>query len=231
MNWSPCCTRVRRVGVPPSLPVEELSLILGNDLVGGRVTTDPCVTDQPTNLNITKEVIIYPAYTVTQAMANKKVEKDDAVIFLITTACSDLIEESNLVAEEIQKEPEDLERRDPLVCISETLVATKSRTLRSQDNVGLSEHHTICLTNKNHQQRYSTLNGLQQNDPSLSAAMKHQVSEAEVAVTCVCYYTKDGIVMRKWSPLDMLASKEWRVVNQIVVPKEYQMEVLHLRSS
>ena len=54
------------------------------------------------------------------------------------------------------------------------------------------------------------------------------VSEPEAAMTHVCYYEKDGVLMRKWSPLDTSASEEWRVVSQIVVPAKYQMDVLHL---
>ena len=45
------------------------------------------------------------------------------------------------------------------------------------------------------------------------------MNEAGVAVTRACYYTKDEVMLRKWSPLDMLASDEWRVVNKKVVPR------------
>ena len=48
-------TGLVRVGVRPSLPVEGLSMILGNDLAGGRVTADPCVTMQPTISDGAKE--------------------------------------------------------------------------------------------------------------------------------------------------------------------------------
>ena len=93
-------------------------------------------------------------------------------------------------------------------------MATKPGAPRSQDNVDPSQQHGIPFktgtTNK------VTLIGLQQQDPSWSAAWKYQVSEAEVAMTHVCYYTKDGVMMSKWSPLDMPARDEWRVVNQIV---------------
>ena len=34
--------------------------------------------------------------------------------------------------------------------------------------------------------------------------------------------------MRKWRPLDASPSKGWRVVHQIVIPKQYRSEVLHL---
>ena len=74
----------------------------------------------------------------------------------------------------------------------------------------------------------SELMVLQKKDPSLSSVWEQLVSEAEAAVTCVCYYTKDGVLMRKWSPLDMPANDDWRVISQIVVSSEYRIEVLHL---
>ena len=74
----------------------------------------------------------------------------------------------------------------------------------------------------------SELMVLQKKDPSLSSVWEQLVSEAEAAVTRVCYYTKDGILIRKWSPQDMPPNNEWRVISQIVVPSEYRIEVLHL---
>ena len=57
-------TGVVRVGVCLSLPVEGLSLILGNDLAGGRVTADPCMIRQPTISDGTKEEIYIYIYTL-----------------------------------------------------------------------------------------------------------------------------------------------------------------------
>ena len=75
-----------RVGVRPSLPVEGLSLILGNDLASGRVTADPCMIRQPTISDETKEEMnIYPACAVTQAMVRKEAEKDDSFASHTTT--------------------------------------------------------------------------------------------------------------------------------------------------
>ena len=34
--------------------------------------------------------------------------------------------------------------------------------------------------------------------------------------------------MRRWRPLYASANEEWRVVHQVVVPKQYQSEILHL---
>ena len=74
----------------------------------------------------------------------------------------------------------------------------------------------------------SELMVLQKKDPSLSSVWEQLVSEAEAAVTRVCYYRKDRVLMRKWSPLDMPANDDWRVISQVVVPSEYRIEVLHL---
>ena len=74
----------------------------------------------------------------------------------------------------------------------------------------------------------SELMVLQKKDPSLSSVWEQLVSEAEAVVTYVYYYTKDGVLMRKWNPLDTPANDERRVISQIVVPSEYRMEVLHL---
>jgi hypothetical protein len=43
-----------------------------------------------------------------------------------------------------------------------------------------------------------------------------------------CYYLKDDIPMRKWTPHDALPSEEWRQVHQIVVPKIYRQEIMEL---
>ena len=37
-----------------------------------------------------------------------------------------------------------------------------------------------------------------------------------------------GILMRKWRPREVPANEEWQVVHQIVVPKKYRVEILHL---
>ena len=74
----------------------------------------------------------------------------------------------------------------------------------------------------------SSLISSQESDPTLAGVRERILSESEAAMTRVCYYKKDGMLMRKWSPLDMPASDEWRVVSQIVVPEKYRMDVLCL---
>ena len=68
------------VGTRPTLPIKGVSLLLGNDLAGGKVVADPKVTSKPITLVSTEkleEVIpgIFPSCAVTRAMAKKAQEE------------------------------------------------------------------------------------------------------------------------------------------------------------
>jgi len=62
------------VGARPSLPVQEISLLLGNNLAGSRVTPDLSVTNEP---ELTEDVDkldcvipgLFPACAITRAAA------------------------------------------------------------------------------------------------------------------------------------------------------------------
>ena len=58
----------------PTLPVEGVSLLLGNDLAGKKVMVNPCLSSLPCNSDHTKEIRqdipgLYPVCAVTRAMA------------------------------------------------------------------------------------------------------------------------------------------------------------------
>ena len=61
----------------PSFPVEGISLILGNDLAGGKVMVDPRVVEKPRD-DVKMEILaekfpgIFPASVVTCSMKAKK---------------------------------------------------------------------------------------------------------------------------------------------------------------
>ena len=65
------------VGIRPSLPVQGISLILGNDIAGEKVMVDPCVSPNPQLSTVPEEAEIqiagvYPSCAITRAMAQKK---------------------------------------------------------------------------------------------------------------------------------------------------------------
>ena len=47
-------------------------------------------------------------------------------------------------------------------------------------------------------------------------------------VLSVGYYFRNGVLMRKWRPVDVPADADWSVKHQIVLPKGFRTEVLSL---
>ena len=62
------------IGMRPSLPIEGISLILGNDLAGEKVMVDPRVVEIPRDDEKTEERLVgkFPASVVTRSMKAKK---------------------------------------------------------------------------------------------------------------------------------------------------------------
>ncbi|KAJ8048081.1 hypothetical protein HOLleu_00253 [Holothuria leucospilota] len=70
------------VGVRPTLPVKGVSLLLGNDLAGGKVVANAILTDKPCDYNNTEQLEkefpnLFPACAVTRAMSQKLVVDDN----------------------------------------------------------------------------------------------------------------------------------------------------------
>ena len=68
----------------------------------------------------------------------------------------------------------------------------------------------------------------QQTDPEISKLIFRGLPEDEISQVPMCYYIKNGILMRKWRPFDVPADDEWAVYHQIVVPKSYRHEILSI---
>ena len=68
----------------------------------------------------------------------------------------------------------------------------------------------------------------QQTDPEISKLIFRALPEDEILQVPMCYYIKNGILMRKWRPYDVSADDEWAVYHQIVVPKSYRHEILSI---
>ena len=190
------------VGVRPSLPVEGVSLLLGNDLAGGRVIADPKVTSKPVTLVSTEkleEVIpgIFPSCAVTRASAKKAQEE--------------------LVSNDSKSSEDDF------IDLSETF-------LDLYKDPGLKHPTDLCsyMDKKDMALSKSNLIVEQEKDPELSPLFGLSMSEDDIKNVPVGYFVKNGVLMRKWRPPSVPASEEWSIVYQIVVPKAYRSEVLKL---
>ena len=189
------------IGVRPSLPVEGISLILGNDLAGERVMVDPRVVEKPRNGEKTERLAekfpgIFPASVVTRSMKAKKEaikEQGKEEIGLSGTFLENIdsmFEERN--KEKAEKALRRNESRNEKENISEKQ-ESESKSVISRQNL-IEE---------------------QSNDKELLDLFKIALTPVKAEKVSVGYLMKDNILMRKWSshrvtigPL-LLLKKKW----------------------
>ncbi|XP_063963929.1 uncharacterized protein LOC135156194 [Lytechinus pictus] len=194
-----------KMAVRPSLPVADVSIILGNDLAGDKVVPCPVVSAIPCESSKTEQLVaefptVFPSCAVTRSMA-KKVESESK---------SSELDEVNL--------------GDSFFC---RLVDDECE---SNVNEGAGETQSTEEKNKCEPMPISKSKLLeeQQKDPQLVSMFERAISEEEALTVPVCYYTKSGVLMRKWRPIDVPADEVWKEVHQIVVPSTYRPEILSL---
>lgn len=68
----------------------------------------------------------------------------------------------------------------------------------------------------------------QHKDPDISCLFPRTVDESEVSSHPICYFVKNGVLMRKWRPPDISAEDEWAIKYQVVIPKAYRLEILSM---
>ena len=165
------------VGVLHSIPCEGISLLLGNDLAGGKVHPAPVVCDTP----LTE--IEHPK------MCN-----------VITRAASKRIEQSENV--------------DVLDGLQDTFLNNTDTDIVHIQNQSCSKKQLITD---------------QQYDETLTTSFYDDlVSICDIDDHDVCYYTKSGILMRKFRPSDAKLDESWRIRHQIVLPQSYRDNVLSI---
>ena len=64
--------------------------------------------------------------------------------------------------------------------------------------------------------------------PEISPLFQKAASETDYAQDPICFYIKNGILMKKLRSLEVPADDEWVVNHQIVVSKIYRSEILSL---
>ena len=199
------------VGVRPELPVKGVSMLLGNDLAGGKVlpqsivTRDPCTEADKDD----ESSIVFPACAVTRSMtrkamleANSEVEGDDLVpnLDLEGTFMTQLDEPGHIPSSGEKSSPKHSQD-------------SKHVPNRDSDTDPLS-HDKLVIE--------------QENDPELKDLGQRALTLQEAEEVPVCFYKQNGVLMRKWRPPDAPASDEWQVVHQIVVPKVCHREVISI---
>uniref|UniRef100_A0A8W8MZ15 Integrase catalytic domain-containing protein n=1 Tax=Magallana gigas TaxID=29159 RepID=A0A8W8MZ15_MAGGI len=199
------------VGVRPTLPVKGVSLLLGNDLAGGKVVPDPVVCNRPSIIGEEDNKELFPSCAVTRAMAKKLRDPDlkisregldkgnDLNIGLNETFMSNLLKSESHTSSENQHQH------------------------ASKDDV-LGLHEMFDKTPLTRDRLISE----QESDLETKGLSTQVLSPEEAEKVPICYYKNQGVLMRKWRPRDAPVDHEWQVHHQIVVPRAYRQTVIGL---
>ena len=213
------------VGVRPAFPLEGITFILGNDLVGKKVFPDEM---KPILENENKSVNLDCNMDENQTSAKVPCDVDE-----------------NQTSTEV---PDPVMLNTPLITdndeqfddgIFPACVVTRSMAKKQDDNQQVQKKSVIFndfdlsdtfLAHKvNHEplDRNSLIKA-QIDDIELVKLRERALPPEEVCKESECYYLNNDVLMRKWRPLDASPDDEWRLVNQIVVPKIYRTEILRI---
>ena len=204
------------VGIRPYLPFKGVHLLLGNDLAGDKVVVNPLLTstpcvDQPPD-PIEQEIPdLYPSCAVTRAMAKKAKLYDGMQDINLT---------DTLIGQSFNKE------------ISTSLSPSQSDIQTDPSNPRSGSENDLSPSTSNDQghdqMSRSQLCKEQHSDSEILPLFERALNKKEIPQVPVCYYVKNGILMRKWRPPDVSAEDEWTVNHQIVIPRVYRPEILNL---
>ena len=204
------------VGTRTYLPFKGVHLLLGNDLAGDKVVVNPLLTstpcvDQPPD-RIEQEIPdLYPSCAVTRAMAKKAKLYDGMQDINLT---------DTLIGQSFNKE------------ISTSLSPSQSDIQTDPSNPRSGSENDLSPSTSNDQghdqMSRSQLCKEQHSDSEISPLFERALDEKEISQVPVCYYVKNGILMRKWRPPDVSAEDGWTVNHQIVIPRVYRPEILNL---
>ena len=173
------------IGMRPCLPVEGISLILGNDLAGERVMVDPRVVEKPRDDENTERLAekfpgIFPASVVTRSMKAKKAaikEQGKEEIGLSGT----FLENIDVKFEERIKEKAE-----------KALMRNESRNVKENIPEKQESESKSVISRQN-------LIEEQSNDKELLDLFKITLTPVEAEKVSVGYLIRENILMRKWS--------------------------------
>ncbi len=200
-NVQLCCSLlsgVVRVGIRNSLPVKGITLILGNDLAGGKVLPVPEVTDVPQVCLVgdvaSRHPEVFSSCAVTRAQSAKTVGEVD----LADSLMGDVLAEREK-ASETKKVSENVPKVKNSENVLESFASLKLPVTRSQ----------IVMA--------------QNDDSSLKKCLSAVISREAAKKRNTAYFRDNDLLMRKWCS-KVEEDLDWNVV----VPLKYRSHVLCL---
>ena len=188
------------VGVVDTLPVDGVQVLLGNDLAGSRVQTEPIVSQVPVDSESTAMLeSTFPECVLACVFTRGEKAKLDS------------LNDSGLTARAVRAANDD-------IGLADTFMSTVDGSESGPVSV-----HDIHLTNT----RESIIEA-QQSDPELKELLDQALSSKEAEKVPRCYMIENGLLVRKWRHPLAKVSQHWDTLYQIVVPKELRTGILEL---
>ena len=199
-----------KVGLVPSLPMKGVSLLLGNDLAGGKVVPSIQLSAQPSIEEDSLDKEIFTSCAVTRAMAKKAQEEEDFPHSSATT------------------HPYDPEQDSCVYKLSDTFMNTLPEEDFGGSQASSTQESSVsddCSLSR------KQLIKAQAEDPEISELKEKALSDDDLAKVPVGFYFKDRLLMRKFRPPNVPANEDWAIVNQVVVPRSYRKDILSMAHS
>ena len=208
------------VGIRPTLPVVGVSLLLGNDIAGERVTANPLMSSLPflsdSSDQVTQDIPgLYPACAVTRSMTKQQVGMPNDQV------CDWMGENCSTLNAPVQSGSGD--ESDGNIELSTTFFPTVDNPMIYHEDLEPVQGASLPTPLSTRE-----LIKQQELDTGLTPLLQDVLCEKEAAKVPTCFYKKSGVLMRKWRLMIVPSGEEWQVSHQIVVPFCYRNDVLHL---
>ncbi|XP_068229342.1 uncharacterized protein [Palaemon carinicauda] len=233
------------VGVVDELPIRGVDFLMGNDLAGGKVVPSPIVVDTPVEVSPVEDPVLYPSCVVqrSRSLAVVKVPRErgtdvtkdvnvsttsgtlgkDAVGTVDVDINIDSLFQTDSFGGNVKEKGSVLETKFCLKTGNVVLV----NTVNSVENE-INSSNVFDYSDNLFDMECSDIIKAQQEDLSLQSIYSEVVAEDQINTEPVCYYLRNGLLMRKFRSLHTPASSTWEIKNQIVIPASLRQKVLHM---
>ncbi|XP_068205624.1 uncharacterized protein [Palaemon carinicauda] len=233
------------VGVVDELPIRGVDFLMGNDLAGGKVVPSPIVVDTPLEVSPVEDPVLYPSCVVqrSRSLAVVKVPRErgtdvtkdvnvsttsvtlgkDAVGTVDVDINIDSLFQTDSFGGNVKEKGSVLETKFGLKTGNVVLV----NTVNSVENE-INSSNVFDYSDNLFDMKCSDIIKAQQEDLSLQSIYSEVVAEDQINTEPVCYYLRNGLLMRKFRSLHTPASSTWEIKNQIVIPASLRQKVLHM---
>ena len=212
------------VGVRPTFPMQGISVLLGNDLAGGKVVADPIVCEKVIDAGEEENQELFPACAITRAMKRK----EEAVIERTPVQKSNnFLDDDTFVLYDTFLAHCENDYLDLTFPTTSKLKSTSSQETKCHVPLSDETAQTPFKADKDIISREQLLTE-QLKDADILQLSQRALPPEEASKVRECFYHQDGILMRKWRPRDASQNEEWSLVHQIVMPQVYRRDVLSI---